>query len=71
MQRVPVPDDTSVIQVLHLRLRTNWGNEGGEIVSQRNKEFALRLGLLEISEAMLMTSHQHGCLNMCQTGQHQ
>ena len=35
--------------------------------SQKNRDFAVRVCLIEMSEGRHINSHQHGCLNMTQT----
>lgn len=59
----PAQTDTPTRQFLHLRPRDHFGGESKNFVkNQSNKEFAVRLHLLEMSGYTHM-SHQHGCLN--------
>ena len=52
-------------QFLNLRFREQTLRKGGKIFkSHRNREFAMRLCLLVISEATPIKSHQHDCLAM-------
>lgn len=60
----PVPMETSTKQPPDLRLGEHCKGVWKECLSQRNREFAVRLCLLIMSEIMAIKPHQHGCQNM-------
>lgn len=47
--------------------RSAWKRKQEESKSRRNREFAGRMYLLEMAEATVIKSHQHGCLSMRRT----
>lgn len=52
--RVPVPVDKDIVQLLHLRLKEHFGKI---VKSQKDKEFAVRLHLLQMSKVILIKSY--------------
>ena len=63
-----IPINTSTKQFPNVRHRIHWGRGSGMFVKgQKNKEFALRFCPPEISETILIKSHQYGFLNMTWT----
>ena len=60
-----IPINTSIKQSPNVRHRIHWGRGSGVFVKgHKNKGFALRFCPPEMSETILIKSHQYGFLNM-------
>lgn len=54
-----------IMQFLYLRRQDHFVNMGKKILqTPENREFTMRLCVLGISEAALIKTQQHDCLNM-------
>jgi hypothetical protein len=64
----PIPMDSSITQLLHLRLvekgTVKRGGGQKDLKCQRNRKFAVIVHLLETPEITLIKTYKHGCPNL-------